>query len=561
MGVGASTQIIDTNYMRKTILLLIIIRCTIGLSAQHTLTETDKLISTAKIWGFLKYYHPQVSKGQHNWDEELFNILPKIKHCDNRDQLSQIYIEWINSLGTIEKCKTCIDNSNLDYFNKNFNLEWIENRNFFTKELSEKLRFIESNRHQGEKYYVALFNEGNVNILNESEYIDFEWQNEHLRLLTLFRYWNIIEYFFPYKYQTDTNWDVVLKNMIPRFLYPKDEIDFHLAILELIVSIDDSHAYFSTRYTYASFGFYLLPIKFKLVDDKAIITGFNNETLAKVDDLRISDVITSVGKQEVDTLFRKQEKFTSGSNISRKKANSKYTIFNGSSDSVEIEFIRNDKIYSKTVKRYTAMSFNYDSDSESVKYKILDNNIGYVNMGALRVEDVPSVMENLKDTRAIIFDIRNYPNGTLYSIVNYISSKKNNFYKIIYPDLNYPGKFIWKDGRQCGENEELKYSGKVVLLVNEETQSHAEFSTMCLQTGDNVTTIGSQTSGADGNVSRIKIAGGHKTAFSGIGIFYPDKTETQRIGVKIDIEIKPTIGGISKGKDEVLERAIEYINN
>ena len=42
---------------------------------------------------------------------------------------------------------------------------------------------------------------------------------------------------------------------------------------------------------------------------------------------------------------------------------------------------------------------------------------------------------------------------------------------------------------------------------------------------------------------------------SGIGILYPDGTETQRKGVKIDIEVKPTIEGIKAGKDELFEKA------
>jgi C-terminal processing protease CtpA/Prc len=55
------------------------------------------------------------------------------------------------------------------------------------------------------------------------------------------------------------------------------------------------------------------------------------------------------------------------------------------------------------------------------------------------------------------------------------------------------------------------------------------------------------------------MVGGYQTAFSGIGIFYPDGTETQRKGVKMNIEIKPTIEGIIERKDEVLEKAIEFV--
>ncbi|MRM97442.1 S41 family peptidase [Riemerella anatipestifer] len=169
-------------------------------------------------------------------------------------------------------------------------------------------------------------------------------------------------------------------------------------------------------------------------------------------------------------------------------------------------------------------------------------------------------MEKLKNTKAIVFDIRNYPKGTGYAIAEYISSKRNDFYRVIIPDLDYPGKFVWRDGTKCGKNGELKYKGKVVLLVNETSQSHAEFTAMILQTGDNVATIGSQTSGADGNVDTFELVGGYETMITGIGIFYPDGTETQRKGVKVDIEVKPTIQGIIDGKDEVLEKAIEYVN-
>ena len=81
---------------------------------------------------------------------------------------------------------------------------------------------------------------------------------------------------------------------------------------------------------------------------------------------------------------------------------------------------------------------------------------------------------------------------------------------------------------------------------------------MCFQTSGKTTIIGSQTAGADGNVSQFDFEGFH-TLFSGIGVFYPDKRETQRIGIVPDIEVKPTIKGIQEGKDEVLDRALTFI--
>jgi len=71
--------------------------------------------------------------------------------------------------------------------------------------------------------------------------------------------------------------------------------------------------------------------------------------------------------------------------------------------------------------------------------------------------------------------------------------------------------------------------------------------------------IGSTTSGADGNVSPFALPGGLHTMISGIGVFYPDKTATQRIGIKPSIEVRPTVAGIRAGRDEVLEEALRQI--
>jgi C-terminal processing protease CtpA/Prc len=103
------------------------------------------------------------------------------------------------------------------------------------------------------------------------------------------------------------------------------------------------------------------------------------------------------------------------------------------------------------------------------------------------------------------------------------------------------------------------YKGAIIILVDELTQSQAEYSCMVLQAAcKKVTIIGSQTAGADGDITYIKIPGGILTAFSGHGIHYPDGKRIQGVGIVPDIIAKPTITGIRTGKDEVLERAINF---
>ena len=73
--------------------------------------------------------------------------------------------------------------------------------------------------------------------------------------------------------------------------------------------------------------------------------------------------------------------------------------------------------------------------------------------------------------------------------------------------------------------------------------------------------IGSQTAGSDGDITNIVLPGAKYTMISGLGVYYPDGRTTQRIGVKLDEVVEPSLKGIKDGRDEVLDRAIKIINN
>jgi C-terminal processing protease CtpA/Prc len=104
-----------------------------------------------------------------------------------------------------------------------------------------------------------------------------------------------------------------------------------------------------------------------------------------------------------------------------------------------------------------------------------------------------------------------------------------------------------------------QYSGKVIILVDEVSLSQAEYTAMAFRAAPNAKVIGSTTAGADGNVSAIPLPGNLRSMISGIGVFYPDKKPTQRVGILQDIEVKPTIAGIRDGRDELIEEAIRQI--
>lgn len=227
--------------VHRLILLLsiLLVACT----SKEELSSTQKLQLTAKVWGFLKYYHPRVNEGKLNWDQQLVTILSKLNDVRTEQDLSDFYLTWIDTLGEVRPCSTCSPKKGAEYFDKNFDLSWLQ-RDVFSPALVEKLRFIEQHRTQAQ-HYIHL--DGATTYFDhEPNYKASQWNEEKIRLITLFRYWNVIEYFYPYKYVMDQDWDEVLVEMIPRFQAIQSEEAYHVLLHELTVKLCDSHAFFVT---------------------------------------------------------------------------------------------------------------------------------------------------------------------------------------------------------------------------------------------------------------------------------------------------------------------------
>ena len=543
----------------KRILLTIVILI-FQYSHSKPITETQKLAATCKVWGFLKYYHPNVVDGSKNWDEQLFQILTKVEEAQSAEAFSSVLENWIVSLGEIKKQEVVKAAEKKEYFDKNFDLSWISKSDLFSKSLSKKLEFIKENRIQGKQFYVD-FGRGDgmpLKFNNEIKYADFKWTDKNLRLLILFRYWNYVEYFFPYKYQMDQNWDKVLSEFLPRIIAPESEKDFGLAIREISIKLNDTHASTQVPQLLEYFGDKFIPVDIKIIDQKAVVISLKNDSLAKVNDLKIGDVITKVDGKTIASILNDNRKYVEGSNEPSVLKNAYWAVFNGKTTSFEIEFIRDGKTAVKSINRYKYKDLKIKFPTQE-KWKVLEGNIGYVNFDAVAVENIPDLIAELKNTNAIIFDDRKRPHDVIFALSDWLNTQEKEFARYLDPDISFPGRFVWNpDIRKCGKNNPDYYKGKVIVLVDENTVSHGEFTAMALQTAPNVTVIGSQTGGADGTNYKFGIIKGFSSSFTCYGVFYPNKKEAQRIGIVPNIEVKSTILGVQQGRDEILDRAIIF---
>src|SRR5262249_4173719 len=113
----------------------------------------------------------------------------------------------------------------------------------------------------------------------------------------------------------------------------------------------------------------------------------------------------------------------------------------------------------------------------------------------------------------------------LYLIAQQLNPGPRAFVAFTHADYRHPGVFQSSGPALIAGppvSTSTYYRGRVIILGDERTQSHAEFTMMALRTAPGATVVGSTTAGADGNVSLIALPGGLRTYFSGLGVFYAD---------------------------------------
>lgn len=98
------------------------------------------------------------------------------------------------------------------------------------------------------------------------------------------------------------------------------------------------------------------------------------------------------------------------------------------------------------------------------------------------------------------------------------------------------------------------------MLVGERTQSQAEHTGLFFEAANGTEFIGSPIAGANGDVTSFNIPGGISLTFSGHDVHHADGRQLQQVGLQPKISVRPMINGIRAGKDEVLDRAIQYLN-
>ena len=514
--------------------------------------QIKSIVLVSRIWGFVKYHHPAFASRSINADAEYFCLLNDILQVPD-SMRNDICSKWISELGSYA-IRDKEGDGNIEIFNE-FN--WISDSLLLGKSLSEslmKLRDADPKRNRYVKQTPV-----NLSYI-ETQYLDIPQDDVAYRLLGVAKFWNAVDSYSPNRNLTDRPWDDVLAEYIA--LAFDRSVGFSSLYSKMVSELCDTHV---NSWFIPIFGGRIVPLLCRFAEERLFVS----DTCSLVsNDLQIGDEIVSIDSVRPIDRLKELEPYMPHSNSAVLLRDASLATLLTRKDEVQIKYLRDGNIYTVSLLSVEAEKFVgriYDSRYllKRACFEEVADGIVYIPISALTRADEREMEEVLYQYNRLIIDLRGYPAefDVIHKLLpDYFFSEKRVAARIQIPQAERPGTFKWLEMKtRKTSNPNKLFKGQIVLLVNACTQSMAEYFTMFLQTNSEVVTLGSQTAGADGDVTRIQLPYASFN-ITGAGICYPDGTNAQRNGVKIDMLVEPSAEGLKHGVDEQLQAAINYLN-
>lgn len=517
----------------------------------RALTPSERLTTTAQVWGLAKYRHPEVTACRRAWDQALVDALPGIEAAADDESFDRQVRELLEKAGPVATANPPIAPP-----------DWIT-----TAPLSAATKAmvaaIAANTPQRQCYVKPFFD---TQLQMQFSQADFSADTgfngapltRSVRLLGAFRFWNAAEYFFAYKELIGKPWDAVLREHVIALADAETPVAYAQAMRAFTAELKDSHGAISSAFseTYAS-----PPFSAAYVERKAIVTA----VLAQAGAVHPGDEVVSINGVDTETAVNAAMAY--GSNPVARRDAALFVALGGSLGEHRYRLRRADgQTYEASFSASSAFAIALERGTGDSWQWLPSNSqrscaAAVARLGQFQPADLAGFLDAARRADVLVLDSRHYPASAeaIVGLADALLPAPVSPAAAWTPSYSDPGTYVPvpESETRIGGQVPIGFQGRIVVLVNEKSISFSEFVAMIFQTQPKTRIFGSQSAGADGEVTEgLKLPAGIATQFSSNRISYPDGRPSQRIGIVPDVHVAPTIAGIQAQRDEVLEAAL-----
>lgn len=398
----------------------------------------------------------------------------------------------------------------------------------------------------------------------EQSYATTTFPDSAHRVLAAYRFWTAINYFYPYRHLIGEDWNAVLPAAIAGLEQAGDSLAYARAVAAMVRHIHDSHGFMISAVLRQHIGSGRAPVRVGIIEGRPVITTLLDSAAGRAG-LRVGDEILVVNGEAARTRLARVEVPGATSTPQAEAEYRSELLLRGPVGSTMSIVVRGRD------GRRRAAELNlvpWSAELQAAQYsgavfRLLPGNVGYADLSRLTVPQVDTMFEQFKDTRAIIFDMRGYPNGTAWAIAPRLADRPGKaaaiFRRPLRTSPDTTEHTTVEFTQRIPTSAKPRYAGRTIMLIDAHAASQAEHTGLFFEAANGTKFVGSPTVGANGDVTDVVLPGGIVAYFSGHDVRHADGRQLQRLGLQPDVVVYPTIAGVRAGRDEVLEAALRLL--
>ena len=217
----------------------------------------------------------------------------------------------------------------------------------------------------------------------------------------------------------------------------------------------------------------------------------------------------------------------------------------------------------RTVKVQRAPRGERLAEPRPPKIHEIEPGIFYVDVGRIDDRDFNEALPRLEKATGIVFDFRGYPSRLdpfaffPHLVDHQVSSQQWNFPVITQPDqtdLTFRRQGEWQIPPKGPY-----FKAKRAFITDGRAISYAESCMGIVEHEKLGAIVGGPTAGTNGNINPVGLPGGYRIVWTGMKVLKHDGSRHHGIGIQPTVPVSRTVEGVARGRDELLEKAVEVV--
>ncbi len=376
-------------------------------------------------------------------------------------------------------------------------------------------------------------------------------QDRATRLADVALAWNVMQHFYPYFDVVKTDWPAALQQALTTAATDPDGMAFLMTLRRMIARLHDGHG--NVTWT-GDKGRFMLPVRLAWVEDQLVVTDVY---AAAADKLRPGDVIVQWDGRPTREVLADLEQTVSGATPGWIHHVSTGRLLMGLQGS-EVKLLVQSP--GGAPRPVTLQRAEWQPRQWPRPYLVeLKPGIMYVDLDRIQTAEFEQAVPQLAAARAIIFDLRGYPDGLSVAPLQHLMEQSFTSAQWHVPVVTYPDHERMSFLDSCNKHEPLapRFTGKIVFITDGSAISYAETCMGMVEHYKMGAIVGETTAGTNGNICPFTLPGGYRVVWTGMKVLKHDGSQHHGVGIIPTVPVSPTVKGLAEGRDELLERALQ----